>query len=291
MWRMLLVLVMMAVTTTAEGQNCRADLDDNRVVNFGDFLLFVNQFNLTPSTGCTPMPFDCQYAVQEALSNQMQESNKVLQEAIDRHNRCGHDLQRCNEESSRVIARKDSVIARMERAVQDSFALRSTYPPFARGSFIGNLQYDLSKLISSHKDVEQKLEEAWKLLRYSLADRYVATRQLDKAKACAVVNNGVRVIDFNGSLDRTVRLTGAMVSAFASQGVLSDDQYRDFRDDGNNFVGRHPWIENGGHIPLGEAAGHSGTRRSHLLRRDNLWGKYFLTATGRARVKSMLGCE
>ena len=281
---LLLVLVLVtAVSTTAEGQNCRADLDDNRVVNFGDFLLFVDQFNLTPSTGCTPMPFDCQYAVQVAVANQRQESKKVLQEAIDRHNRCGHDLQRCNEESSRVIARKDTVIARMERAVKDSF--------YAPGTFFGNLRYDLSKLISSHKDVEQKLEEAWKLLRYSLADRYVATRQLDKAKACAVVNNGVRVIDFNGSFDRTVRLTGAMVSAFASQGVLSDDQYRDFRDDGNNFVGRHPWIENGGHIPLGEAGGHLGARRSHLLRRDNSWGKYFLTATGRARVKSMLGCE
>ena len=83
MKHLLLVLVLVAVTTTAEGQNCRADLDDNRVVNFGDFMLFVNQFNLTPSTGCTPMP------------NQ-----------ID-------DLRRCNEalrDSSRVIARKDSLL-------------------------------------------------------------------------------------------------------------------------------------------------------------------------------------
>ena len=287
---LVLVLVLVTVVTrTAEGQICRADLDDNRVVNFGDFLLFVNQFNLTPSTGCTPMPFDCQYAVQEALSNQMQESNKVLQEAIDRHNRCGHDLQRCNgalEDSSRVIAaRKDTVIARMERAVIDSF--------HAPSSLRGNLRYDLSKLIRHYDDTERKLWHAWILLRFSVADRWVMGTRLDKAKACNFINNGVKVQDFDGYPARTAPLTGAWVWAFWAQGLLSDDQLRDFQADRNNFVGRHDLIESGGHIPLGHGF-RSGTgvrRRSGILYDASLWGKYFLTATGRARVKSMLGCE
>ena len=114
-----LVLVT-AVMTTAEGQTCRADLDDNRVVNFGDFLLFVNQFNLTPSTGCTSMPIDCRSAVQVAVANQIEKSKKELQGWVDGYTSCHDGLLGCNgalDESSRVIARKDSVIAHRDSVI------------------------------------------------------------------------------------------------------------------------------------------------------------------------------
>ncbi len=265
----LLLVLVTAVTATAEGQICRADLDENRVVDFGDFLLFVNQFNLTPSTGCTPLPIDCRSAVQVAVANQIEESKKELQAWVDAYT-SSHDALN---ESSRVIARKDSVIARLQRAVQDSSAA------------LVKVRRGHAMMLRYFNQADLRLFEAWVLLRRSVADRYVLGQPLDKARACDLINSGMYVHHFDAGRASFYPLTGAWVSAFWAHGLLSSQQYGDFMDDGNNFR-RDDLIENSGynHVPDSSVR-----RRTHLVRKS--WAKYFLTATGKARVKSMLGCE
>ena len=57
MKHLLLVLVLVAVTTTVEGQvdPCDLDTDGNRMIDFSDFLVFARLFG-TSTGDCVPLP-------------------------------------------------------------------------------------------------------------------------------------------------------------------------------------------------------------------------------------------